>query len=200
MKAGREETKANKIREIIQATYSVVLEQGYCNASTQRIAQKAGVTKSILHYYFKNKDHLMLETNKYTIGKLMQALDEITWQYADEPRKMEKRILLFWEMLKKNIDIMIVLYATSINSLHEVDIRKKFGDVYGMILEVTKTTIAREYGHLNMHPKDVEAIASIIIGGLESLIHHYMVNPDITDFDYSVKMLTRIITNAMKAY
>ena len=93
MKAGREETKANKVREIIQATYSVVLEQGYCNASTQRIAQKAGVTKSILHYYFKNKDHLMLETNKYAIGKLMQALDEITWQYADEPRKMEKRIL-----------------------------------------------------------------------------------------------------------
>ena len=80
------------------------------------------------------------------------------------------------------------------------DMRQKFGEVYGMILEVTKTTIAREYGHLNMHPRDAEAIASIIIGGLESLIHHYMVNPDIMDFDYSVKMLTRIITNAMKAF
>ncbi|MFZ2807540.1 MAG: TetR/AcrR family transcriptional regulator [Desulfosalsimonadaceae bacterium] len=200
MKAGREEAKANKVREIIQATYSVVLEQGYCNASTQRIAQKAGVTKSILHYYFKNKDHLMLETNKYVIEKLIHALGEITSQHSDDPDKMEKRILVFWEMMKKNIDIMMVLYATSINSLYDPDIRQKFGEIYGLILEVVKTNIASEHGHLNIPPRDVEVIASIIIGGLESLIHHYMVNPDITDFDYSVKTLTRIITNAMKAY
>ena len=131
----------------------------------------------------------MLETNKYAIGKLIHALGEITSQHADDPGKMEKRILLFWEMLKKNIDIMMVLYATSINSLDDPDIRQKFGEIYGLILDVVKTNITSQHSHLNIPPRDAEAIASIIIGGLESLIHHYMVNPDITDFDYSIKML-----------
>ena len=63
MKGVKKNAKANKARVIIQTTYSVILEQGYCNTSTHMIAQKAGITKSMLHYYFKDKGMLMLETD-----------------------------------------------------------------------------------------------------------------------------------------
>jgi AcrR family transcriptional regulator len=46
--------QTNRAQEIIEAAYSVILEHGYCSASTQLIAQKAGITRSLLHYYFKN--------------------------------------------------------------------------------------------------------------------------------------------------
>ena len=197
MKGVKKEARANKARDIVQATYSVILEQGYCNASTSMIAQKAGITKSMLHYYFKDKGVLMLETHRYAIQNMITIIRESAAQHATDPDGMDKRIIGFWETVKKNIEIMIVLYATSINSLNDHKMRMEFGGFYGMILAVVKEKIAAGYKRLNMSAKDAEAVASIIIGVMESLIHHYMVNPDITDFDYSVKMLIRIITNGI---
>lgn len=189
--------KANKAQDIIEAAYSVILEEGYCNTSTNIIAQKAGVTKSMLHYYFKDKDMLMLETNRYAIQKLVNLVKEVASQYSDDPDRMGKRITKFWKMIKKNIDLMTVLYATSINSLNDPRVRMEFGEFYGMLLKEVKNNIASEYEHLNVSSKDAEALASIIMGTMESLIHHYMVNPNSTDFGYSVKMLIRIITTAI---
>jgi AcrR family transcriptional regulator len=197
MKEDKRGPRANRTQDIIQAAYSVILEQGYCNTSTSMIAQKAGLTKSMLHYYFKDKDMLMLETNRYAIQKLIDLVKKVASQYPDDPDRMDKWITKFWKIIKKNIDIITVLYATSINSLNDPRVRMEFGEFYGMILkEVTKHIIS-EYERLNVSQKDAEAVASIIMGVMESLIHHYMVNPNITDFDYSVKMLIRIITTTM---
>lgn len=197
MKDDKRGPKANRSQDIIQAAYSVILDQGYCNTSTNMIAQKAGVTKSMLHYYFKDKDMLMLETNRYAIQKLINLVREAASQYTDDPDRMGKRITKFWNTIRKNIDIMTVLYATSINSLNDPRVRMEFGEFYGMLLKEVKDSIASEYANLNVSPKDAEALASIIMGAMESLIHHYMVNPNITDFGYSVKMLIRIITTAI---
>jgi len=139
----------------------------------------------------------MLETNRYAIQKLIDLVKKVASQYPDDPDRMDKWITKFWKIIKKNIDIITVLYATSINSLNDPRVRMEFGEFYGMILkEVTKHIIS-EYERLNVSQKDAEAVASIIMGVMESLIHHYMVNPNITDFDYSVKMLIRIITTTM---
>jgi AcrR family transcriptional regulator len=197
MKEDKRGPRTNRTQNIIQAAYSVILEQGYCNTSTSMIAQKAGLTKSMLHYYFKDKDMLMLDTNRYAIQKLIDLVKKVASQYPDDPDRMDKWITKFWKIIKKNIDIITVLYATSINSLNDPRVRMEFGEFYGMILkEVTKHIIS-EYERLNVSQKDAEAVASIIMGVMESLIHHYMVNPNITDFDYSVKMLIRIITTTM---
>jgi AcrR family transcriptional regulator len=197
MKVDKKGAKANRVQDIIKATYSVVLEQGYCNTSTSLIARKAGVTKSMLHYYFKDKDMLMMETNRYAVHKVIDLVKEIASQYTHNPDGVGKGITKFWKTIKKNIEILTVLYATSINSLNNPQVRREFGNFYGMLLEEVKNNIISDYEHVNMSSKDAEALASIIMGTIESLIHHYMVNPSITDFDYSVKMLIRIIKTAI---
>jgi AcrR family transcriptional regulator len=199
MKAHRNNKKTIKAQEIIEATYAMILEHGYCNTSTQLIAQKAGITKSLLHYYFKNKDELMVATHNHAMQKLIETASEITLRYDDDPEKTSKRMILFWKMLKKNIDTISILYETSIYSLRNPEMRQKFGEFYAMMLDVVKNMIAKEHKHVNISSKDIEAIATIIIGGIESLIHHYMVDPKITDFDYSLKMLTRIVSNTLSA-
>jgi AcrR family transcriptional regulator len=197
MKDDKKGPKVNRVQDIIKAAYSVILEEGYCNTSTSLIARKARVTKSMLHYYFKDKDMLMMETNRYAIQKLIDLVKEIASQYPHNPDGAGKGITKFWKTIKKNIEIVTVLYATSINSLNDPQVRTEFGEFYGMLLEEVKNNIASDYEHLHLSPKDAEALASIIMGTMESLIHHYMVNPSITDFDYSVKMLIRIITTAI---
>jgi AcrR family transcriptional regulator len=44
--------------DIIAAAREVFLEVGYDGARMQAIADRAGINKALLHYYYKSKEHL----------------------------------------------------------------------------------------------------------------------------------------------
>ena len=45
---------------IIEATEAVIREEGYAAASTRRVALRAGLKPSLVHYYFPTTDDLLL--------------------------------------------------------------------------------------------------------------------------------------------
>jgi len=51
----------NKREQIIQAAYKVMSEKGYENASIKDIAHEAGITPGLVHYYFRNKEEVLME-------------------------------------------------------------------------------------------------------------------------------------------
>jgi AcrR family transcriptional regulator len=190
----------NKKLEIVQATYSVILEHGYCNTTTHLIAQKAGMNKSLLHYYFKDKNELMLDTHRYAIQKIIQVVEESVKSFPHGPEAMGRRIYRFWQIIKKDIDLMRILYEISINLLHDPKARQQFGESYGIVVAEVGKSIASNPEYSGISIKDAEATASIIMGALEGLIHHYMVDPHSTDFDYSVKVLIRILMTSVPVF
>jgi AcrR family transcriptional regulator len=65
------EKHATTREHIIQAAYRVLTEQGYDATTIKAIAREAEVAPGLLHYYFTNKDELLVEvlrsvSNRYT--------------------------------------------------------------------------------------------------------------------------------------
>ena len=50
--------EANTEQIILEAAEAEFLEKGYGNAKTVAIAQRAGVSHSMLHYYYRTKEQL----------------------------------------------------------------------------------------------------------------------------------------------
>ncbi|MCB0293033.1 MAG: helix-turn-helix transcriptional regulator, partial [Calditrichaeota bacterium] len=48
-------------RKIVEAASTVFLEKGKTGARMQAIADRAGINKALLHYYFRSKDRLYQE-------------------------------------------------------------------------------------------------------------------------------------------
>lgn len=46
---------------ILDAAEAIFLEKGYNGASTTKIAERAGVTHAMLHYYFRTKEQIFLK-------------------------------------------------------------------------------------------------------------------------------------------
>jgi len=93
MRGGRE--------AILNAAIEVFARQGYAGSSIRAICQAAGVTKPVLYYYFRSKEHLyqelmidcfslslktLLRASK-SAGSLRQRLVRIVW---DEFRSVKK--------------------------------------------------------------------------------------------------------------
>jgi len=49
-----------KRKRLIDAAYKVFIKKGYVNASIKDIANEADMTSGLVHYYFKNKEELLL--------------------------------------------------------------------------------------------------------------------------------------------
>lgn len=62
---------------ILQAAKEVFLSRGYDGARMKEIAEKAGINKALLHYYFRSKEKLFLAVFESAMQKLFPSLVKI---------------------------------------------------------------------------------------------------------------------------
>lgn len=74
-KKPRQNRSKSTVDAILSATARVLVEQGYDNASTNRIAQVAGVSVGSLYQYFPNKQALVVALVEAHGQKMIAALD-----------------------------------------------------------------------------------------------------------------------------
>jgi len=77
--------------QIFEAAKEVFHKKGFDGARMQEIADKAGINKSMLHYYYRSKD--MLFEKVYQLS-LMRALPQIV-QRLNEDRPIEEKFRIF---------------------------------------------------------------------------------------------------------
>lgn len=66
----------NTEQQILKAAQEVFIEKGKDGARMQEIADRAGINKALLHYYFRSKDKLFLTIFKSVIHKLLKQVNQ----------------------------------------------------------------------------------------------------------------------------
>jgi len=92
----------NSISKILDATVESISGLGYDGASMIRIAKKAGVSKSLLHYHFKSKEDLVI-----------QALTSITQEIAADIRQQIDVAKPSWVRISSAVDALFDLFISS---------------------------------------------------------------------------------------
>ena len=64
-------------QEILQKSLDVFIEEGYEDATFQKIADRCGITRTTLYIYFKNKHEIFLGSIKELLAELENALKKI---------------------------------------------------------------------------------------------------------------------------
>lgn len=87
---------------IFDAATDVFEEKGLAGARMQNIAERAGINKALLHYYFRSKDHLFEAVFTALAKKMLRKFDPI----LDENISLEEKIRFFFRehisFLQKN--------------------------------------------------------------------------------------------------
>lgn len=127
--------------KILQASWDEFVDMGYSGARMQRIADKAGVNKAMIYYYFSSKDSLFENLLKTTFEKFFSVI------FADnryEDMSFEQLVREFVdrhiEFLQKNPQIPKVLIRElhSKNPITTKVIRKLFVKLISGIIEQVK--------------------------------------------------------------
>ena len=81
---GRKPVRDERRKQILEAVHACLLEKPFHKTSIKDIAQKAGLNHGALHYYFNNKEDLLLEYIDYSQNKFTKMFSE---QYKTEIQK-----------------------------------------------------------------------------------------------------------------
>lgn len=92
----------NTEEKILAAAKEVFMEKGMDGARMQDIADRAGINKALLHYYFRNKDKLFEVIFQDAMGRFMPKLADVMISDLDFFVKIEKMVSVYIDMLLQN--------------------------------------------------------------------------------------------------
>lgn len=86
---------------ILSAAMRLFAEKGYAGTSTREICQAAGITKPVLYYHFRSKEHLYQELMIDSFGQFQKVL--LRASKAQGPFR-QRLVRVVYEDLKSTID------------------------------------------------------------------------------------------------
>lgn len=88
--------------KILEAAKKVFILNGFEGTSMQQIANEAGINKSLLHYYFRNKEKLFAAVFSYAFRIFVPQVQEILNSDTSVFIKIERIVAEYMDMLLKN--------------------------------------------------------------------------------------------------
>ncbi len=73
---GRKPVRDERRKQILEAVHACLLEKPFHKTSIKDIAQQAGLNHGAVHYYFKNKEDLLLEYIEYIWIKFSRIFED----------------------------------------------------------------------------------------------------------------------------
>lgn len=197
---GRKKMGDTRRRQILEGLLRAVGEHGLQRCNMTDVAEAAGVSRGILHYYFKNKDEM--------IGALVAHLKE---SYLPDFREQTKQIDNPKEQLNKSLWYPVQTFGQAGAALAKVWIEfwglaAHHPAVHQFILdgqqalrahfvEILKAGSDQGVFSSNIKP---EKLASVILAALEGMVLQWHFNPENFTFVGEMKALELLLENALK--
>ncbi len=195
----RGDLAAERKLQIIQATLKCIAERGYHNLSMQDVANKAGLSKGIIHYYFENKQDLM----KSVLGRVSQEIEQLLVKIDDtaEPiEQIKQMIRLYCGIVYKDR----IRYCVNIDFWAQINQYPKFklmiADHYSTFRSRTAEVLKRNIPKSRLKEIDVNYAASMLIGLVDGISLQWLFDKKEFDFNNMVKKCEEIFINYIYNY
>jgi AcrR family transcriptional regulator len=171
-----------KAQAILNAACRCLSEKGYAATTISEIAAEAGVSRGLLHYYFKNKEELMAKTLRAAADTMFKAFEDAFAgsESADDVAARLTRMLRTlvsadptymnltlecWTMARHS-----PLVAAEMENMY-VRARKAFGEGLAE---------AQERGIIGPSPS-LEGLAMFLLGSSDGLFAQFYLQPDLVN-------------------
>lgn len=175
--------------QIVRATVDCMTKYGYNNFSMQDVAKSAKVSKGIIHYYFLNKDDLMMSVLEKVASDIEHIL-QTDMEAIDSPiEKLKIFIEGCFDIVKNTREYYQVNmdFWTQINqknSVREV-IAKHYENFRKTCGEVLQEGIDRKF----FHKVNVHEYSSYIIATIDGISLQWLFDNNIFEYDKVAKQM-----------
>ncbi|MBO0993847.1 TetR/AcrR family transcriptional regulator [Bacillus sp. SD088] len=174
-------------RQIAEATWKVILEQGMEGATVRNIAKEAGLSLGALRYYFSTQDELFVYAMKLVKENATERINKIA---ASELPAFEKVMAILLEIVPidaKTMAEMEVWFAYVFYTRHKEDIFAAKEDVIFRGME--KLLLYLRQHRVLRDGVDIEIETERLYALIDGLALHALLEPQRMDKERLVKVI-----------
>jgi AcrR family transcriptional regulator len=179
--------------QLTRAAYKVVGQKGYYEFTIRDIAREAGLSTGLVHYYFKNKEDLLLNLLKEINRNMLVVLNKAISASDDPKEKLNIFMNQAFNLVRDEKDYFYIVidFWTQVNKNDRMKrantkLFKSYRD------EISK--ILREGIEKGVFMKmDVDYTSAVIISIIQGMIIQYVIDTNAFDYeDYAKKLMKHV--------
>lgn len=188
---------AERKEQIVRATVDCISKFGYHNFSMQDVARTAGVSKGIIHYYFLNKDELMMSVLDKVAGDIERVLQSDMANIEDPFQKMEIFVNVCFDVVRSTREYYQVNmdFWTQINQKDEV--RAVIARHYAKFRETAAKVVRQGLETGKFRKVDPAQYGSFVIAVIDGLSLQWLFDDKVFDYDGMVKVASHLIIEGL---
>jgi AcrR family transcriptional regulator len=171
-----------KIDAILSSTVQLLAEKGYADTSIADIASQAKVYKSLLHYYFKDKEDLVSKALASRSNTMIQPAKEALSNVRSIEELVDGAIFFFKSDIEQNPDFFALIFETWCTGRRSARIKEEFNaginqrkaDIEGVLEGASKRKLI-----MVRDQAELEGLARIILAIYHGLALQLIHNPDV---------------------
>jgi AcrR family transcriptional regulator len=171
-----------KIDAILSSTIQLLAEKGYADTSIVDIANHAKVYKSLLHYYFKDKEDLVSKALALRSNTMIQPAKEALSTVKSIDELVDGAISFFKRDMEQNPDFFGLIFETWCTARRSKRIKEEFNVGINQrtadIKEVLEGAAKQQLIGIQ-DPAELEGLAHIILALYHGIALQLIHNPDI---------------------
>jgi AcrR family transcriptional regulator len=172
-----------KIDAILSSTIQLLAERGYADTSIADIANHAKVYKSLLHYYFKDKEELVSKALASRSNTIIQPAKEALSSVKSADELVDGAVSFFRRDIEQNPDFFGLIFETWCTGRRSKRIKEEFNaginqrvaDIKEVLEGVAKQRLIRI-----QDPEELEGVARIILALYHGIALQLIHNPEIS--------------------
>lgn len=186
-------------RQIIDATILVLARQGVAQTSLSRIAAQAGISKSIISYHFSGKDEIFEQLFALVSTRIEAAIVPRIEAAATTWERIAAYIEGQLAYMYQHREELLAIGHIALSFVGSSDIPTYIAATSAEEHQLLRDWLAEGQAEGAFVPFDVDVVAAMISGAIESTLSRWASAPE-TDLDhYSIELVAlfkRAITGA----
>jgi AcrR family transcriptional regulator len=161
----------DKARRIVQAMRTSVGRRGAAGATFDHVAQEAGVSRGLLHYYFGTKERLLVEVVRHDSDVRLRRLEQSLAEADSADAIVEALVTQLTDYVGEDPATHALIHELFSVSRRNDDVREELAELYRRVrIQVAEVLRAKEQAGIVKLRGDADSVASLLFAlgdGLE---------------------------------
>lgn len=169
-----------KADRILEAARRVLGRKGYAKATISEVAKEAGVSRGLLHYYFKSKEEMLARVMRETVASTAE-MTETLFRQSDDAGALAKAIVMAMKTFVQSDPLFSSIFFESwglARNSEQVD--KELKDLYQLFVQSVQNGLedTARRGVIPF-PGDLQGMAVVLTSLIDGMSLQIMVMPDL---------------------
>ena len=130
-------------QEILRAAMSEFADHGFGGARVDAIAERAGVNKKLIYYYFEGKNELFLAVLEQTYADIRAAERELQLETVEPLEAIEQLVAFTWQHFLEHPEFMALLTSENMHSAGHLKRSRRIRQMNAPLIDRLSRVLAR---------------------------------------------------------